>query len=388
MTIKQAIAKLKRSNGEAATFHQLRALGPAAAEGLLDELSEGRLREKLLLSSALIFVSGPETVPALIAGARSGKIHARIAAMRALCTVADERVFDFLVDGARNQRGLAVEGLGDLGDARALDPLRELAREIMQGATSPASFASALQELEESSDLDLLTDCAAAMGKLGCHDLAPHMCLLSAHRRDDGEDMDMGFLRARAMEALKGLVAPELLGAARLGLEDPYLLVAEYALDVLTLLGERRAVELLVRAATHDDSMIAGKAYNCLQTVTGERPLGRDAEVPYDAAALARWWDERTDRFAPGVCYSAGQPLWIPSLFAGLEDPHRQDPTLDDLRIITGVDFAAGIAPNWWEVVGPVERATRWWSQEQQRFEAGGLFKYGRRQDLAALVPA
>jgi hypothetical protein len=97
---------------------------------------------------------------------------------------------------------------------------------------------------------------------------------------------------------------------------------------------------------------------------------------------LQEWWKQQQINYESGLCYRLGKPLHLPDVIALLEEPNQRKPVIQELKIITGVDFSLNPSFDSQGQEELVQRALQWWQQEGHRFEDGCLYKYGYKQDI------
>ena len=91
---------------------------------------------------------------------------------------------------------------------------------------------------------------------------------------------------------------------------------------------------------------------------------------------LLRDWRKRAADFKNEVCYRDERPLDVELLLADLDDDLRRAWVINDLRLLTGLDFTTATAA----------AAIAWWRSLAQRHARGVLLKWGHPQDLRALL--
>lgn len=246
-------------------------------------------------------------------------------------------------------RGVAVIGM-----AKAHDP-----------KVSPFIKTIAAEADKEKRPL-LFADCVEALTMVGDHTLDERAGALVRSRDPEVKLRGGGLLPYLFFPALY-----ELLGAASRQRNDE---VRAKAVDALYYLGTKTAADMLLKISRDRDPSVREEAVASLVSITGGDP---DPDRISDATAL--------DKLSDDLCWRMGEPIDLAKLAKGAELPHRRADVAEELRVETGYDFGfnASRPQGDPEFVG---RISAWLEINGVRFEKGGCYKFGFRQDLSSLV--
>jgi HEAT repeat protein len=393
--IQQLIAQLGSGDGqEHRAAARLVLLGADATAPMLEALRAASPDRILPIARTVSRIRTAEALPRLAAFARDPDYKVAPAAIDAIGFSRSEsaaEVLGGLLAAPTPHRDRVARALGELGDPRGREILAaEAARLIVEPQDASALDAATAQARDDGdpSNLRSYIAIAVALAKLGDHALARSVGTLSSYDRAAQEDPESYIVRLEATHALRVLVGPGLFAHLVDALGDPSQEVQESALRSMLLLGAKQSVAAWLDVE-RDIAALAPLAHALIHELVGEWPGGAELAEDTDDAARRAWWTARESKFLAGTCYRLGRRAWPPDLFPQLDAGSPS--VIDDLRVITGVDFALHVDPQLVLDGAPdaVSRTARaWWDAHGQRFDHGGLCKYGHRQDLARVFEA
>jgi hypothetical protein len=277
---------------------------------------------------------------------------------------------------------LAAEALGELGDPRAIEVLLNVSNHILsEPDIAPAIGGLPLPEDVEvdESMLRLLLSVAIALAKLGNHTMASIVIsLLHYNSSDVYSDDEM--IRTQAARALQYIVGSGIFRALQDALHDAYDEVRLNAIDAIFYLGIRDAISELILCVNDESTRVSEHVLTRLGDLTGKR-----FEDAVQLEDLQMWWSQHEKEYDSGICYRLGKPLWLPDVIALLKKKLQKSQVIQELQIITGLDFGYSPHVAVKSQTAVLKRAQAWWEQEGGHFEAGSLYKYGYKQDTRAL---
>lgn len=383
--ISQALRKGARAQKAIA---RLVDMGIPAVPAIVDAI---RAREKdptWNLRKILLQIRDPDIVPIFIELIEDQNSNLVLTAFEALGRFKDARAFDpltnCLLDPTKREtrRSQAAEALGELGDQRAIEKLLSVAREIVQQPdVAPAIKEYPISEgveIDESS-LRLVLSIAIALAKLGNHEMAAVVTALVRYQSNDVYSDDE-VIRTQAAEALHYVVGPGALSALRDALRDDYSEVRVKSIDAVFYLGVKEGINELMQCVDDENSSVSNNAIVRLGDLTGE-----SFDHNIGAGELQQWWRLYEGTYSTGICYRSGKPIWLPDVIALLETPRWRDQVVRELRILTGEDFGYNPYAPAEDQDDLLKRTQVWWETEGHRFEAGCLYKYGRKQDIQSI---
>jgi len=363
--ISEPIERVERGGeGSEAAAQALVEHGAEAVEPILAALKHSKGSSALRLEGVLSQVAGPDAIPKLANALETDEIELFLGAVRTLGRTRDHRALaplaGYLTDPKKleGQRALAAEAIGELGEPGGIEPL-----------------LSVLEEAEREWLPRLQIAAIVAFAKLGNHEHAAS--LIALFKTEDDPTVQV-----HAAEGLSYLVAPGLFDALVHGLSNDVSEIRRSVLRALSYLGAREAIPVLLDAAGDEDPDVANDALVRFADVTGAAYFNPDQLA--DARA---WWESSASEFQSGICYRLGKPIRVSDVIARVGGRRRRA-ALAELKVITGMDFSAP----WYAPEAERDergRAEAWWRENGHRFEAGQLYKFGYRQELArALEPA
>jgi HEAT repeat protein len=382
-------------------MHAVQVHGPQRAKAI-DELAlVGEPALPKLVEALATGVAVPLWTAVLIALRMQGKAAAltryvdhpdrtvRAAIIRALGRSGDVEAVEPLIALLRAGEPVRIlaAALGDLGDARALAPLREVAAALVGQPMEPAGVSARTKRAAvdaRSSRLREVVGIAESLAKLGDMLLAPAVIELVGFGRDQPGSDEAANVRRVAARALTVLVAPGVSDALHRACRDVACDVWIEALGATALLGRVAEMRQWL-AMLADQTLDEVRRWNllaCLHDSCGDAPDVED-RLP-TASELDRWWADVAPRFESGVCYRAGQPTTPGLLLVRMMDDNV-GLARRELRAMTGLpgiqEMLGGVP------VTPAERAamTSWWVARQQELPAGKLHRWGRTYEPNAV---
>jgi HEAT repeat protein len=383
---------IKQSMGKGARAQKavlrLAALGMQAAPAVIAAIRERGKYPVWNLRKTLLQIRDPDIVPVFIELIEDQNSNLALTAFEALGRLKDTRAFKPLIDclldttKGETRRSLAAGALGDLGDLQAIEKLLNVAREILrQPDIAPAIRESSVPEgaeIDESS-LQLVLSIAIALAKLGNHELASTVTALAKYRSEDAYSDDE-VIRTQATKALQYVVGAGVVPTLQGALKDDYDEVRLGGIDAIFYLGIKEGINELIQRAGDENSSVSNNAIVRLHDLTGQS-LDRNSSV----TQLEEWWRSNERAYSAGICYRLGKPIWLPDVIALLGTPRLREQVIRELKIITGEDFGYNPYAPPDDQNDIFERAKAWWEVEGGSFEAGGLYKYGYKQDIHSI---
>lgn len=371
--------------------NRLSELGHEALDAVIGELRSGEQRYWSLWWNIILDMSDPAVVPALVPLlTEKDNVHVQTVAYDVMSRKGGEGAFEALVAalGQRRFRDAAIRALGDLGDVRAIEPLRQQVGKLLEGdfdRDAVRRLADAARAEQYMGDLRMLVSLVASLARLGDQSLGHVVLELAAFDRDSPPDESEAYLvRAEAVAAMCHVVVPGMRDTLVTALQDPVPDVREPAIRTSLLLGDPRFVEHWIASTADPMRDLAAAALQAIRDLTGRDPAGIGSVREADPLRLESWWSKTMRAFGERVVYRLGKPLHIPDLFPLLNDRGVFEDVRAELRCITGVDFAPAVVPFWALDLDGESRARAWWQENHSRFEPGGLYRHGRRYDLNA----
>lgn len=393
--IPQLIAQLGSGNDrEVRAAARLVLFGADAVVPLLEALRAAAPDRILPIARTVSRITSTEALPHLATFARDPDYKVAPAAIDAIGFSRNAEaagVLGGLLASPTPYRDRVVRALGELGDPRGRELLTAEAARLIADPHDPAALDAATAQARDEGDpskLRLYIATGVALAKLGDHVLARPIGALSAYDRTAQEDMESNVVRLDATHALRVLVGPGVFARLVDALADPSQEVQESALRTMLLLGAKQSVVAWLDVE-RDVATLAPLAHALIHELVGDWPGGVELTYDVDAAARRAWWTAQESKFLTGTCYRLGRRAWPPALFPQLDAGPPS--VVEDLRVITGVDFALHVDP---QLVldgasdAVLRTARAWWAASGQRFDHGGLYKYGHRQDLAPVFEA
>lgn len=239
-------------------------------------------------------ISRPNEVESLIQALKDGDWEARRDAVRTLGELGDARAVEPLIQVVRrgnilDPRELAAAALGEIGDTSAVEPLIEVLKDFQSRARRAA--ADALDQLgwrprDETEKVHLLVareewDELAALGEEQGVELLIHAC-----KHVDRRELTRVFVRI-GEPAVEPLIQ---------ALKHKHVLQA--AVQALGIMGDARAVEPLTQVLQHEDYELQQAVAHALYDL-GFRPRD-DTEAAYLLTAREEW-DELARLGEPAV---------------------------------------------------------------------------------------
>jgi hypothetical protein len=361
--------------------------GERALPGLVEALATGVAVP--LWTAVLIALRTPGKATALARYLDHPNRTVRAAVIRALGRSGDVDAVVPLVTLLRAGASVRIvaNALGDLGDARALTPLRAAAAALVGWPVDPARLSALLKRAAAEGSSSRLRDVlgiAESLAKLGDMSLAPAAIELVGFA-PDSPALDQGAdVRRLAARALTVLVAPGVSDALHHACRDVASEVWIEALWATVLLGRIVEVQrwLAMLADSTLDEVRRWNLLACLHETCGDAPEGED-QLPA-AFEIDRWWARVAPRFESGICYRAGQPTTPGRLVTEMIDG-SVGLARHELRAMSGlpcIQEMLGEVP-----ITSVERAavSSWWASRHQELPAGKLHRWGRTYEPNAV---
>jgi HEAT repeat protein len=361
------VAKLIRkakgsSTGAEDAASRLAAAGAEAAPSIIRAMRKDPEGNTFYLRRALLQMHDPELVPLMVELLDEEETYLRSTAFEVLGLSRDERGFEPLLGQLEDEANLAsarlwaAKALGELGNAGAAAALLSLVEEV--GESRPPKHLAGL-----------LIEAVVALAKLGRQEKAPAVIALAEHRDQS--------IRVGAVKALKYLVGPGLFPALQKALRARNDEIRQDAIEAVAYLGARESIEELGKRAADSNPDFATEKIARLRDLTGEEFdfYARPEQIRRALSGLRK-------EFEPGVCYRLGRPIRLPDVMAQLKTPFRLRKIVEELRVITGQDFARGRQVKGGEQPLLFEEAQEWWRREGDKFKPGRLYKYGWEQSL------
>jgi HEAT repeat protein len=332
------------------------------------------------LSKILLQIHHPDLVPVLIELLQEEDTNLVMTACQALGQSKDDRALQPLLDALSSWRqSMAIEVLGELGNPQAVERLLRIAEEILSQPHVSQAIDGKLDTDEEDFDespLRLLPTVIIALAKLGNYKIASVAIPLTRYHSEDVYS-DAEIIRTNAVKALQYVVVPGMLPALQAALHDDYNEVRMQAVDAVFYLGTKQAISELIACVQDKSSIVVNNVLVRLHDLT-KTWFEDDAQVEQ----LQDWWKQHQNQYESGICYRLGKPLHLQDVIALLEDANQRKSVIQELKIITGMDFTFNPSVVTQGQDELIKRAQQWWEEEGHRFENGCLYKYGYKQDI------
>jgi HEAT repeat protein len=369
---------------------------------LLEAIRAGTRSQKRNLARAIERLRGHEAVTALLSLLDDPDFRIRSAATTALGFSGDARALMPLMlqlkTGRYSAREDAAAALGNLKLPVAIPALEHTLIEILEAPDQPQAVTrlAAAEKARTPEDwmsqvgfqLRLVVAVVSALAKLGSQRYAPLVVnLMGFHFKEDRSSSYAARVREEAIYASPSLATPGLLAALQAARrrEPSGDDVIDYSLlAAFFYLGLRESVDEFIAcfAEGYPEGRAAAESLGRIAGLVGETP-------PDNLSDLKSWWQERRENFAPNVCYRWGQPLNVVVLAEHLPGtlPVQTRMLLDEMTLITGERFDPDFSlPPEAQSEQRVLKAKGWAAQYGDGFVPGSLYKFGHRQDIAALV--
>jgi hypothetical protein len=292
----------------------------------------------------------------------------RAAAVPLLAEFAADQVY--WVDAVR---ALAAHGGDAARDALVASWSARVGDDIDDAVASESASDSTL-------DLEGWIELAAALARVGDNRGLQLITTLASYGRGEGDAEDV---RTAAAAALAWLPSPEASEALRAALEDEEEEeVLEAAVTSLGSYGLAAAIPLLLSRAAQDDSSV-DIIVAAMRDIVGSEGFPQDTSAP----ALRRWWMRASQHVDLRAVQWDGQPANPAVAMARFADRRRADVARHAVARWTGIDFVDAAQ----EMPGDdldVARAQAWWAAHEADWVVGGLYRAGRRLDVAPILAA
>ncbi len=344
------------------------------------------------LRQVLLKIDDSDLIPVLIELLQNENNGLRQAAFESLVKSKDPRSLQPLVNALSSDLTdlRAIKALGELGDSQAIKPLLKLAGEILLNHHVALIIeGKPVNEEFYEYPLTLLPRIIIALAKLGNYELAHLAIPLSQYHAItcSSEEIDT---RIMATRSLQYVVIPGMFAALQAALHDEDNEVRWEAVDGMFYLGVKEAISELIQCVEDESVDVVNNVLSRLYRLTGIWFDDGFRLEPVRVEELQLWWEQHQTDYESGVCYHLGKPLYLPDVIAMLKESDSQVVAIRELKIITGVDFGFNTyidepdidEPDWEEIS---KMAEEWWELEGHQFEAGCLYKYGYKQDMASI---
>lgn len=383
-----ACAGMRNEDGRRAAA-QLVESGANAVVPILKELANASLDRIAPLAQTLSRIRAAEALPLLQSFTRERDYRVAPAAITAIGYSQNAEAIHVLSElllrpSAYHDR--VVEALGELGEPRGIAILKAQANRLIRDVEDPLcvdAFVASAREEQDFSVLLTLIAVAIALAKLDDQSLTGPILALSRYDRLTQVDSESAMIRLNAMHALRYLSGQGVFSALLGGLRDHNREVQESAMRAMRLLGTKQSVAAWIELVQAKDPL-ATFAHSMIHEIVGAWPAGNQFIERLDNSQLFPWWAEQESRFLDGTVYRFGRRAWPLDLFVFLESQSQS--IINDLHVITGVDFALHVDPRFVLEGHPsavLRTATKWWEAHERRFDHGGLYKFCYRQDLS-----
>jgi hypothetical protein len=369
-TVRQLDDRVTRADA----FVTLASAGAAAIRPLIEGLRSRGDSSYLLLRDVLRAISSG-FVQELTTHVADDSFHVWKAVIDALGHSRDPSAFEALRGALEARPGPVGDALGELGVAAAIEPLRGVAEKIapLDDADGLEAAVRNAREQQDVSELKLLLRVLVALAKLGHHVPGPVLQLAGCGRGED--DYDALEVRSIAAAAMKYVVGPGMLFALRTSLREDNSDVVDPALAACRLLGARQVASELVHVVEKRGEH-AGAAYSSLHAIVGVWPNDAVEVHGLEPGELGRWWGDFESNLDGDTSYRLGEPA----------HPRQLSSSPGELQVVTGFRSNANL-----DALGIVadsarDRAQRWVDAHASEFDPGGLYKYGHRQQLSAIM--
>jgi HEAT repeat protein len=344
---------------------ELISAGAKAVPDLIRALRTMSGKSSKSLRNIILRMSDQDAVPVMLSLVDDENIDVMIVAFRFLGQSQSSLAFQTLIErledvnNIETKRYLAANALGELGDRRSLPSLNRVAGDSYAGG-----------------NFRLAISATVAMAKLGSQETAPRVVDLILTSNDP-------ITRVEASGALKYLFSPKIFAALQLALKDDDLEICRNGIDGLFLLGTKDAASELLRRAKTSTSEICQYIVQRICDITG-----RDFTEDEPINAVLAWWEREKTKFDSDTCYRLGRPIRVADVIQLLQKTRdRRMAIMGELQIVLGQSFGYSkdvpLDDHEWEKL--YARMKQWWEREKDRFEAGGLYKFGIKQRLKDL---
>lgn len=378
MTLDDQIQRLATHGGTRADCRALAAHGASAVDAIAPYLATG-WRAAIPPSSTLRMVRGDGVPTALAVHAQAAGVDARLAAIDALGHGRDAGALEVLVDllAARRTERWAAEALGSLGDAAALESLRERLTALV--GDDPRAIVTHWIATGEALQVVKVLVLGRALARLGDLRLAALTAWLSGH--DAGAPAaGVVMVRNYAVAALPWYPTAEATAALVTAQRDPH---AEISISAIQAIGRLGRIE----CAAGWFALLDARPDRQPEIVAALGDLAGDAPAAgVTAPELRRWWLRASARLGVDRCWWRGQPASPGPALDALTEPGGRPRAL--LEAWTGIDFVDVMPPSAAGDDHDVARARAWWQSAQGAWEPGALYRAGRKHDVAPIVAA
>lgn len=340
----KALRALTR-HGESGVHALLRRIR-SAGEGPSAQLAVLRAWNRDNVTSQLATLATDEDF--LVAGAALGALG-RIGSRSAVA-----KLIDILKNNALafQSRATAADALGAARSKVAIDPLRS--------AVSSANRAAQ----EDTDACTLVFSAVRALAQLGSH--------RSAELVADWATAEDEFIRTAALTTLSHTVGPSTFRTLCTSMSDTYYEVRIAAIDALFYLGTRHAIDELIQYVDDTDDAIRARARSRLQDLTADE--FEDPELTLTECTT--WWGEHRSEYRGSICHRSGQPVDPTIIASDLSRSRRAFDIRREFEVVTGW------RPAYSATLPELRKKMRAWLRRTNIvFEAGELYKYGRRLD-------
>jgi hypothetical protein len=331
------------------------------------------------LRQVLHQIHHPDLIPVLIGLLQDESSDLAITAFEVLGQSRDQRALQPLLNALSSDLTdfLAIPALGELGNPQGIKPLLKVAGEILQEPNVALVIeGKPVHEDFYEVPLTLLPKIIIALAKLGNYEIAP-LTIPLTHYHAHTHSSEEKDIRITATEALQYVVIPGMFPALQAALHNEDQEVRLEAVAAMFYLGIKEAIPELIACVQDENSMVRNNVLVRLHDLTGTW-FKDDAKV----GDLQEWWEQHQAEYERGVCYRLGKPLHLPDVIVLLDDINNRKTIMQELKVITGVNF--GSHP---DVVSQspgilVQLAQEWWKEEGHKFEDGCLYKYGYKHNI------
>src|SRR5690606_15623685 len=145
----------------------------------------------------------------------------------------------------------------------------------------------------------------------------------------------------------------------------------------LGLLGDSRAVPVLLEALGRRDRKIVDVAAGALELITGHH----EEDTPGYRARWHSWWETHAADLPEGVRLREGKVFGLDFLLdrMGHDDPWVRRTAYDELCITTGERLPFDADGPWRLQVAHIRAWRKWWVGQKARYLPGGWYLDGKR---------
>ncbi|HLO85346.1 MAG TPA: HEAT repeat domain-containing protein [Nostocaceae cyanobacterium] len=332
------------------------------------------------LCEILLLIRDQNIVPVFIDLLQAENTDLAITAIKGLGRSKDERALQPLLNSLSNcNKHLVIDALGELGNSQAVKKLLQLSEEILSNSEVSKIIHGQPDintENFDESQLDLLIRIIIALAKLGNYQVAPTAIpLINYHCDDDYSNSKI--IRTNAVQSLQYIAIPGMFSALQSSLHDDYYEVRLQAVDAIFYLGIKEIIPELISCIEDEDYTVVNNILFRLEHITGTY-FEDDVQINN----LQDWWKQHQNKYDSYICYRLGRPLHLPNIIELLDEPNQQKPVLEELKIITGIDFSMRLDITH-QNEGELKKIVQnWWEKEGHRFKDGVLYKYGHEQNI------